>query len=118
VLRWGLEISRSVVVSDSHTGGQMQLLTHLSTTHCLALFSVQCPTTRLRVEELNEAVSLLYGYLSEHAVSVEAVEDVALCDFFSGKIAFEHGLEAHGWQQGGSSNMVGLPMKRREPMGN
>jgi hypothetical protein len=79
----------------------MQLLTHLSTTHCLALFSVQCPTTRLRVEELNETVSLLYGYLSEHAVSVEAMEDVALCDFFSGKIAFEHGLEAHGRQQDG-----------------
>jgi len=62
---------------------------HLSTADGLSLLCVKCATTRLGIKELDKAISLFYGYLSEGAVAIETMEDVALGHFFSGEIADE-----------------------------
>jgi hypothetical protein len=52
-----------------------------------ALFTIQRSVTRIRIEELNEAVGLFYGNLGKLAISVESFKEVALVDFLCRKIA-------------------------------
>jgi len=52
-----------------------------------ALFTIQRSVTRVRIEELNKAVGLLYGNLSELAISVKSIKEVSLVDLLCRKIA-------------------------------
>jgi len=60
---------------------------HFSACHHHALFTIQRSKTRIRVEELDEAIGLLYRNLGKFAISVESFEEVAFVDLLGWKIA-------------------------------
>lgn len=60
---------------------------HFPACYCHALFTIQRLVTGVGIEELDEAVGLLYGNLGKLAISVKSFKEVALVDLLCGKIA-------------------------------
>lgn len=63
-------------------------LTYLSPSDRSSLFHLQSLATRARIEELNEAISLLNRYLSKLAILMEEMEKITLGNPFRREVSY------------------------------
>jgi hypothetical protein len=64
------------------------VLTHLPATYRLSLLGLQCPVGGLRIEKLDESISLLNGNLCQFSMFEKPMEDITLRDLFGREIAY------------------------------